>query len=841
MYLSHTRPALAYALSVVSQLIHNPGEQHMKAVMRILRYLKSNPGKGILCSKNGDYSNIEVYTDADWARQNFMIWKSQVLPSIRGNNLESLINGAKLVPTKFLVQVEEDQTVTTVENPEYIQWLRQDQLLLSWLLSTMTESVLSIVVQYTTSFEEVYEAMNVVEAKEEPILAVVEIGQPVRYVANMDIQDINVSSALIGGSLQDKRQHKQIKLEFKGGEKLVVGFESPRAYKTLSVIHATDSLLELVHNTIVIDQASSQDEETNFESNTKSPPGKANLESSTEIQATENTTQSLSIPAFINQEADHTISQPPSSTPHSQQPTHTQSTHPMITRAKAGIFKPKPRLYLTTSHTKISVHASVSEALEDHNWRNAMTEEMNALARNNTRCLVQPTSDMKIGVIQLDVNNAFLNGDLVEDVYMMQPEGFINKAQPNHVCKLRKALYGLKQAPRAWFEKLKRALSDWGFTNSKLDTSLFILQQGRDIIFVLIYVDDILITGSKESLVQEVIERLNCQFALKVLGPLSYFLGLEAHRTENGLHLSQHKYICDLLKRTDMDGCKETSTPMSVVPKLSAEGGKQFSDPTLYRSIVGALLYVTITRPEISYAVHRLSQYMQNPLQPHWLGCKRILRYLQGTADYGIYYTTKGRMTLTGYTDADWANNIDDRKSTGGYCIYLGNNLISWSSKKQNAVARSSTESEYQALANTTAEILWLQSVLKELQVPLTEIPIIWCDNTEAASLAANPVHHSRTKHIEIDVHFVRDIISKGGVEVRYVPTEYQPADIFTKALPGDRFQQLRDKLHILPRTLRLRGHHENIVVELPNLSNTNSKLLDDMAVHLVFIGVLES
>ena len=575
----------------------------------------------------------------------------------------------------------------------------------------------------------------------------------------------------------------------------------------------------------------------------------------------------------------------------------------MITRAKAGIFKPKPRLYLTTSHTKISVPASVSEALEDHNWRNAMTEEMNALARNNTWCLVQPTSDMKIvgnkwvfrikqkadgqierykarlvakgfhqtpgidfnetfshvvkaatiqlvlsiavmknwGVIQLDVNNAFLNGDLVEDVYMMQPEGFIDKAQPNHVCKLRKALYGLKQAPRTWFEKLKRALIDWGFTNSKSDTSLFILQQGRDIIFVLIYVDDILITGSKESLVQEVIERLNCQFALKVLGPLSYFLGLEAYRTENGLHLSQHKYICDLLKRTDMDGCKETSTPMSIVPKLSAEGGKQFSDPTLYRSIVGALLYITITRPEISYAVHRLSQYMQNPLQPHWLGCKRILRYLQGTADYGIYYTTKGRMTLTGYTDADWANNINDRKSTGGYCIYLGNNLISWSSKKQNAVARSSTESEYRALANTTAEILWLQSVLKELQVSLTEIPIIWCDNTGAASLAANPVHHSRTKHIEIDVHFVRDIISKGGVEVRYVPTEYQPADIFTKALPADRFQRLRDKLHILPRTLRLRGHDENIIAELPNLSNTNSKLLDDMAAHLAFIGVLES
>ncbi|KAK9213571.1 hypothetical protein WN943_002959 [Citrus x changshan-huyou] len=368
----------------------------------------------------------------------------------------------------------------------------------------------------------------------------------------MDIQDINVSSASIGGSLQDKRQHKQIKSEFKGGEKLVVsnGFESPRADKTLSVIHATDSPPELVYNTTVIDQASSQDEETNFENNTESPPGKANLESSTEIQATENTTQSLSIPKSVNQEADHTISQPPSSTPHSQQPTHTQSTHPMITRAKAGIFKPKPRLYLTTSHTKISVPASVSEALEDHNWRNAMTEEMNVLARNNTWCLVQPTSDMKIGVIQLDVNNAFLNGDLVEDVYMMQPEGFIDKAQPNHVCKLRKALYGLKQAPRTWFEKLKRALIDWGFTNSKSDTSLFILQQGRDIIFV----------------------------------PLSYFLGLEAHRTENGLHLSQHKYICDLLKRTDMDGCKETSTPMNIVPKLLVEGGKQFSDPTLYRS-----------------------------------------------------------------------------------------------------------------------------------------------------------------------------------------------------------------------------------------------------------------
>lgn len=254
-----------------------------------------------------------------------------------------------------------------------------------------------------------------------------------------------------------------------------------------------------------------------------------------------------------------------------------------------------------------------------------------------------------------------------------------------------------------------------------------------------------------------------------------------------------------------MESRKDAPTPMSTGVKYSKMGSEVFSDVSLYRSVIGALLYVTITSPEISFAVHKLSQFMQCPLKSHWLACKRILRYLRGTNDYGLYFTTQGKLELTGYTDADWASNVNDMTSTGGFCIYLGNNLISWSSKKQNAVARSSTESEYRALANTTAEMLWLMSVLQELHIPVTNTPVVWCNNTSAASLATNPIHHSRTKHIEIDVHYVRDIVGKKKIEVRYIPTEHQPADIFTKALSCDRFQNLRNKLHVLPITLRLR------------------------------------
>ncbi|KAJ0787642.1 putative RNA-directed DNA polymerase [Helianthus annuus] len=398
---------------------------------------------------------------------------------------------------------------------------------------------------------------------------------------------------------------------------------------------------------------------------------------------------------------------------------------------------------------------------------------------------------------QVDVNNAFLHGDLSETVYMSQPPGFVDSSHPHHVCLLQKALYGLKQAPRAWFSKLSSALITDGFIQCLSDTSLFVYSRDSVICYVLVYVDDIIITGSSSAYVTGLIERLHSQFALKDLGALSYFLGVQATFHEDTLHLSQQRYLCDLLQRTGLAECRPLSTPVSSGRQLSRHSGDPLSDPTLYRSTVGALQYLVLTRPEIAYAVSKVSQFLQTPTDRHWVAVKRILRYLRGTISHGLCIRRSDVFDLHAYSDADWAGCPDDRRSTTGYCIFLGPNLISWSSKKQHTVARSSTEAEYRALAHTAAEIRWIISVLQELHVSLSGPPTLWCDNIGATYLAVNPVFHQRTKHLEIDLHFIRDMVLAQTLRVRYVPTTLQLADLLTKGLSSVRFDTLRSKLHV--------------------------------------------
>ena len=305
---------------------------------------------------------------------------------------------------------------------------------------------------------------------------------------------------------------------------------------------------------------------------------------------------------------------------------------------------------------------------------------------------------------QLDVSNAFLHGYLKEEVYMQQPQGYVNPFKPHYVCKLPKSLYGLKQAPRAWFERFTSQLLHLGFVVSLANSSLFVYHLGSTILYLLLYVDDIIITGNASKQIAYLISALRATFDLKDLGPLNYFLGIQITPTKYGLTLSQTKYASDVLHHFNMHNSKPTKTPCCLATKLTPDSSLRLSDPSTYRSMVGALHYLTFTRPDLAFSVHQLCQFMQFPTTIHLEPAKRVLRYVRGTFSHGIYFS-RGPLTLTAFTDADWVGDPFDRKSTTGFMVFLGSNPISCSSKKQSTVSRSSIEAECRALATTAAEL----------------------------------------------------------------------------------------------------------------------------------------
>jgi len=400
---------------------------------------------------------------------------------------------------------------------------------------------------------------------------------------------------------------------------------------------------------------------------------------------------------------------------------------------------------------------------------------------------------------QLDVQNAFLHGILEEEVYMRQPPGYIDSSRPTFVCKLDKALYGLKQAPRAWYARLYGKLQALGFKSSKADTSLFYYSRGQYVMFVLVYVDDIIVASSSQSATNALLKDLEKEFALKDLGDLHYFLGIVVKRNSDGLILSQGKYAEDIVKRTNMHNSKPINTPMSGTEKLSSTEGDLLGheDSTNYRSVVGALQYLTMTRPDLSFAVNKVCQFLHAPTTAHWSAVKRILRYVNGTRRLGLNIRRSKLMTVSAFSDADWAGCVDDRRSTGGFAVFLGYNLISWSARKQATVSRSSTEAEYKALADATAQMMWVQKLLTELRVQHPSAARLWCDNIGATYLTANPVFHARTKHIEIDFHFVRERVAQRLLEVRHIGTNDQLADGLTKPLPLAKFILFRNNLNL--------------------------------------------
>ncbi|CAM8962427.1 unnamed protein product [Rhodiola kirilowii] len=414
------------------------------------------------------------------------------------------------------------------------------------------------------------------------------------------------------------------------------------------------------------------------------------------------------------------------------------------------------------------------------------------------RCLLAIASARQWPIHQLDVDNAFLHGTLDEEVYMKLPPGFYRQEKAaGKVCKLIKSIYGLKQASRQWFAKFSASLVEFGFTPSLNDYSLFTITRGSVFLILLVYVDDVLLTGNSESLILEVKQFIHQKFRIKDLGPLKYFLGLEVARSTEGIFLNQRKYALELLEDHNLVDCKPAKTPMHLKQNLSLSTASVLEDPLHYRRLVGKLIYMTITRPDLAYPVHILSQFMQHPTADHLTAALRVLRYIKGTPAQGILFPAKSDLTLRAFCDADWAACPLTRRSITGHCVKLGSCIISWKTKKQPVVSRSSAESEYRAMAAVCCELIWLARLIDEMGVPVIDAIPLYCDNKAALHIAHNPVFHERTKHVELDCHLVRAHVVSKFIAPVHISTHEQPADIFTKSLTREQLLYLCSKLGV--------------------------------------------
>ena len=499
---------------------------------------------------------------------------------------------------------------------------------------------------------------------------------------------------------------------------------------------------------------------------------------------------------------------------------------------------------------------NIKEALEDENWISAMQEELNQFERCEVWELVKPPKDASIigtkwvfknkmdefGTItrnkarlvaqgynqqegidfdqtyahvarlesirmllayacykkfklyQMDVKSAFLNGLLKEEVYVKQPPGFEHEQYPDYVFKLKKALYGLRQAPRAWYERLSKFLLKNGFIQGKIDPTLFTKENGNDILVVQIYVDDIIFGSTDESLCEWFSKCMHSEFDMSMMGELNYFLGLQIKQTKDGIYVHQSKYTKNLLKRFGYEDVKPKPTPMNQNSKLTSDESGKDVDIKRYRGMIGCLLYLTASRPDIMFSVCVCARFQSKPKESHLNAVKRIFRYLSGTINLGLFYPITNAFDLVGYSDADYAGCQTDRKSTSGVCAFLGQSLVSWQCKKQTSVALSTAEGEYLAAGSCCSQMLWMIQTLRDFSIKCGRVPI-YCDNTSTINISKNPVNHSRTKHIDVRHHFLRDNVAKGKIELVFVPTELQLADIFTKPLAEERFTVIRREL----------------------------------------------
>ena len=356
-------------------------------------------------------------------------------------------------------------------------------------------------------------------------------------------------------------------------------------------------------------------------------------------------------------------------------------------------------------------------------------------------------------------------------------------------------MYGLKQSPRAWFDRFSTVVLGYGFQRSTSDHSIFVHHSSNGTIVLIVYVDDIIISGSDSTSIADLKTYLGKHFHTKDLGALRYFLGIEVARSSQGIFLSQRKYVLDLLSETGLLGARPVDTPMDSTVKLDGEHGELFSDVGRYCRLVGKLIYLTITRPDITYAVGVVSQYMQAPHQPHYQAIYRILRYLKGAPGRGLLYKPSASLSVTGFSDADWAGNVLISGPLLAIVPLLVVILLPGTVKKYNVVARSSAEAEYRAMAHTASEILWVCSLLRDLGIDVPTSMQMFCDNQAAIFIANNPIFHERTKHIEVDCHFIRDLLMRQQIVTPYVHSDDQLGDILMKPLARASFQRMSFKL----------------------------------------------
>lgn len=427
------------------------------------------------------------------------------------------------------------------------------------------------------------------------------------------------------------------------------------------------------------------------------------------------------------------------------------------------------------------------------------TEVFAPVARMETIRLVVALAAQKGWIIyQLDVKSAFLHGELNEEVFVEQPCGYVQKGNEHKVYKLKKALYGLKQAPRAWYSRIEAYFMKEGFKRCDYEHTLFIKTRKEDkVLIVSLYVDDLVFTGNDDFMFTEFRNSMKQEFDMTDLGKMRYFLGLEVLQRPNGVFIYQKKYALEVLQRFGMDKSNYVHNPIVPGCKLVKDENGVKVDKTYFKQIVGSLMYLTATRPDMMYVVSLISRYMENPTELHLQVAKRVLRYLKGTTEFGIFYKNGGDDELVAYTDSDYAGDLEDRKSTSGYVFLLSSGAISWSSKKQPIVSLSTTEAEFIAAASCACQGVWLKRVLGMLGENQSKPTIIRCDSSSAIKLSKNPVMHGRSKHIDVRYHFLRELTKAGTVELVHCNTQEQLADVMTKPLKLDVFLKLRRKLGV--------------------------------------------